>query len=156
MELSEWILKQQPGVRELKANEIWALTNERNQYRAQYHAMWNATSTGTDEVGNPTGMVDVILSPAGPGAAPPLNCSRYWSYTSQWNLLDYPAMTFPVSTNFKPMRSMGLAKLIFYQVSKVDLSKDPVSDSYVPRNDADRYNKKLCMYYSLTVLGTNS
>ena len=41
-------------------------------------------------------MVDVILSPVGPGAAPKLGTSKWWGYTSQWNLLDYPSVVFPV------------------------------------------------------------
>lgn len=42
-------------------------------------------------------MVDVILCPAGPGVAPHFNTAKYWNYTSQWNLLDYPALVFPVT-----------------------------------------------------------
>jgi amidase len=41
--------------------------------------------------------IDVILCPAGPGVAPPLDCAKYWGYTSLWNLLDWPALVFPVS-----------------------------------------------------------
>jgi amidase len=40
---------------------------------------------------------DVILCPAGPGAAPKMDQAKYWGYTSIWNLLDYPAGVFPVS-----------------------------------------------------------
>ena len=78
MELSKFILKEQPGVKELTAKEIWDITNERDLYRMKYNEKWNATATGKDSLGNPSGMVDVILCPAGPGAAPPLNNSRYW------------------------------------------------------------------------------
>ena len=69
-------------------------------------------------------MVDVILCPAGPGAAPPLDCSRYWGYTSQWNLLDYPSVIFPVT--------------------KVDPRVDVSDDQYVPTNPKDQYNHDLC------------
>ena len=71
-------------------------------------------------------MVDVILCPAGPGAAPPLDCARYWGYTSQWNLLDYSALIFPVT--------------------KVDQQKDLKDTSYEPRNDKDAYNHNLCKF----------
>lgn len=94
--LSKFILNERPGVKELNGSEIWSITNERNQYRAAYNNKWNATATELDSYGMPTGTVDVILCPAGPGAAPPLDCARYWAYTSQWNLLDYSALTFPV------------------------------------------------------------
>lgn len=42
--------------------------------------------------------VDVILCPASFGAATPHDQSRYWGYTAHWNLLDYPAAVFPVTT----------------------------------------------------------
>lgn len=38
--------------------------------------------------------LDIILCPVGPGAAPPLDHSRYWVYILTWNLLDYLAMVF--------------------------------------------------------------
>jgi amidase len=34
----------------------------------------------------------------GPGVAPKHEQARYWNYTSLWNLLDYPAAVFPVSS----------------------------------------------------------
>jgi hypothetical protein len=39
--------------------------------------------------------IDVVLSPYGPCPAPPLGTARYWSYTSIFNLVDYPAAVFP-------------------------------------------------------------
>jgi len=65
----------------------------------------------------------VILCPVGPGAAPPLDCAKYWGYTAQWNILDYPAIVFPVT--------------------KVDLEADRVDESYEPMNAKDEYNHKL-------------
>lgn len=41
--------------------------------------------------------MDVILCPPHPGAAPPIGTTKYWGYTSVWNLLDYPAAIFPVT-----------------------------------------------------------
>jgi hypothetical protein len=70
------------------------------------------------------GMVDVVLCPVGPGCAPPLDCARYWGYTSQWNLLDYPAAVFPTGLKCGP--------------------EDVVDRGYVPRNEQDRYNHELC------------
>ena len=97
MPLTKWILEEQrTSFKKLDAIEVRALTKERDEYRAKYHQHWNATAMGENSLGNPTGTVDVILCPAGPGAAPPLNCARYWGYTSQWNLLDYSALVFPV------------------------------------------------------------
>jgi len=65
-------------------------------------------------------MVDVILSPVGPGAAPKLGTSKWWGYTSQWNLLDYPALVFPVD--------------------QVSLDKDSERVDYEPRNERDQFN----------------
>lgn len=68
-------------------------------------------------------MVDAILCPAGPGSAPPHDQSKYWSYTSQWNMLEYPAAVFPVT--------------------RVDPNVDTKDDDYVPINEKDRFNHHL-------------
>jgi hypothetical protein len=68
-------------------------------------------------------MVDVILSPVGPGVAPRLDQSKWWGYTSQWNLLNYPALVFPVD--------------------KIDIAKDGVEESHSPRNETDKENWEL-------------
>lgn len=84
-------------------------------------------STGTNRAGkeeSDEGIIDVILCPATPGVAPPLDSSRYWGYTSQWNLLDYPALVFPVTT--------------------VDPALDERDEGYEPKNEQDRFNHELC------------
>jgi amidase len=96
--LTEFILKDNKYVKEHTIAEMWEWTAKRDKYRDDYSDLWNSTATGTDSFGSPTGMVDVILCPVGPGPAPPLNCARYWGYTAQWNVLDYPALVFPVSS----------------------------------------------------------
>lgn len=65
----------------------------------------------------------MILCPTTPGAAPPHECSRYWPYTAQWNLLDYPGAVFPVTF--------------------VDPVKDKRDEGYVPMNEKDKYNHEL-------------
>lgn len=112
--LSEFILKENPWVKDHSIHDLWKWTCKREEYRADYAKLWNETG------------VDVILCPAGPGAAPPLNCSRYWGYLAQWNLLDYPAVVFPVS--------------------QVGGKKDLAEKDYKPRNGDDEYNYKLCKY----------
>ena len=69
-------------------------------------------------------MVDVVLCPVGPGCAPPHDCARYWAYTSQWNLLDYPCLIFPT----------GLQCGV----------EDEADAGYTPRNAQDEYNRNLC------------
>ena len=121
--LSTFIIKDNPHVKKLSVEEIWHWTGEREAYRSAYAKKWNATATGANEAGEPEGTVDVILCPVGPGAAPPIDCARYWGYTSQWNILDYPALVFPVT--------------------KVDLAVDGVDDGYIPMNEQDEYNHQL-------------
>ncbi|KAM0717307.1 hypothetical protein Q7P37_007159 [Cladosporium fusiforme] len=132
--LSKFILIENPNVRHLSVSDIWKLTSERDAYRAAYARHWN--SIGTDlpgassaealevnALGKESETVDVILCPAGPGCAPPLNSARYWGYTSQWNLLDYPALVFP--TGLK----CGM--------------QDAVEEGYEARNEDDRFNYEL-------------
>ena len=98
-------------------------------YSANEFTEWNATA----EDGKSENAIDVILCPAGPGAAPPLDCSRYWGYTSQWNLLDYAALVFPVTA--------------------VDPLVDLRDGKYVPRNEQDQYNHDLCkLFFSFLLL----
>ena len=121
--LSKFILKDNQSVKKLTVEEIWQWTIKREKYKSEYAKVWNDTSAGTSDTGDFEGMVDVILCPVGPGAAPPLDCARYWGYTAQWNLLDYPALVFPVT--------------------KVDLAKDVIDQDYVPMNEKDEYNHQL-------------
>jgi Asp-tRNA(Asn)/Glu-tRNA(Gln) amidotransferase A subunit family amidase len=104
--LTDFIITDNPFVKEHSIATMWEWTGKRDEYRDEYMRHWNATATGKDEFGAPTGVVDVILSPTGPGPATPLNCARYWGYTSQWNLLDYPGLVFPVS--FASKKQMAL------------------------------------------------
>lgn len=108
--LSKFILKEQPMVKKHTVRELWNWTMKREEYRSEYSQRW--------------GDVDVILCPVGPGAAPPLDSAKYWGYTAQWNLLDYPALVVPVT--------------------KVDVEVDVVEKEYVPRNEKDKYNYELC------------
>lgn len=117
--LSKFILLDQPGVpkQEDTASNIWTKTIRREAFKAEYAAHWNATEASDGHA------VDVILCPVGPGVAPLLDHSKYWAYTSIWNLLDYPAMVFPYS--------------------HVDLELDTIEEAYVPMNEQDEWNYKL-------------
>jgi len=85
----------------------------RDEYRASYARAWNATGDNGDNE------VDVILCPASFGAATPHEQGKYWGYTAQWNLLDYPAAVFPVTT--------------------VDQEKDLKDEEYKPKNEQDKF-----------------
>lgn len=95
--LSKFIIKENPNVKKLTVEEVWHWTARREAYKSAYAGKWNETATGTNTSGELEGMVDVILCPVGPGVAPPLDQAKYWGYTSQWNVLDYPALVFPVT-----------------------------------------------------------
>jgi len=100
---------------------------KRDLYRSEYAKLWNSTATAVGPNGELEGMVDVILSPVGPGAAPKIDTAKWWGYTSQWNLLDYPALVFPVD--------------------QVDVAKDGAKVVYEPRNDKDKFNWDLWEKY---------
>jgi len=109
--LTRWI-RQGPWVRKLTVAELQHWKREREAYRSEYARLWN-------EAG-----VDAILCPAGPGLAPAHETARYWGYTSQWNLLDYPAIVFPV----------GMADA---QIDRKERALDLMTSD-------DEYNWKLC------------
>ncbi|KAK8017148.1 hypothetical protein PG991_008224 [Apiospora marii] len=111
--LTKFIIEEQPTVKELTQHELWKLCVERDEYRARYAQAWSKTGNdGHREV-------DVILCPPSFGAATPHGQSRYWGYTAQWNLLDYPAAVFPVT--------------------QVDPARDAKDLDYVPKNDQDKF-----------------
>ena len=82
--LSEWIIRENPCVKKLSVGELAYWNEEREAYRKEYALHWNKHG------------IDALLCPVGPGVAPKHNTAKYWSYTSQWNLLDYPGVAFPV------------------------------------------------------------
>jgi Asp-tRNA(Asn)/Glu-tRNA(Gln) amidotransferase A subunit family amidase len=82
--LSKWIIKDNPCVKKLSVGELTYWLEEREAYRKEYALHWNKFG------------VDALLCPVGPGVAPKHNTAKYWCYTSQWNLLDYPGAVFPV------------------------------------------------------------
>ncbi|CAF0864129.1 unnamed protein product [Rotaria sordida] len=114
--LTEWILNQ-PHVKKRNWTEMNELIVERENYRNRYAHIWNERETSLNC------SIDCILTPVGPSAAPKHGTAKWWGYTSIWNLLDYPAAVFPVTT--------------------VDLVKDKVEIDYKPRNTLDEENYKL-------------
>lgn len=126
--LTKWMIKENPCVKALSREELEYWQEEREVYRQEYAEVWNSTATARDKkTTEMTGMADVILCPAGPGVATRHNTAKYWSYTSQWNLLDYPAVVFPVG--------------------KVDVELDAAESDYEPMNDIDRENWELCEFF---------
>lgn len=125
--LTTWMLRENPCVKKLKTSELWYRFEEREAYRSEYARAWNETATGVHEgTTEPRGVVDAILCPVGPGVAPRQDTARYWGYTSQWNLLDYPGVSFPVL--------------------KVDKAVDGKEERGVFLGEVDRENWELCKF----------
>ena len=127
--LSEFIIKENPYVKDRSVADVWYWTGRREAYRRAYAKLWNESATVSAEegqYGRDEGMVDVILCPVGPGVAPEINHARYWGYTAQWNLLDYPACVFPVGKVDKDLEAFSIEK------------------DYSPMNAQDEKNFKTC------------
>ncbi|KAH9897880.1 general amidase GmdA [Cubamyces lactineus] len=90
---TEWILSQVPnGGKPFTVAETFRINLEREAFRTRVLAHWNAAKARTA-----TGRhVDAILSPVAATLAPRHDMTRWWGYTSYWNLMDYPAAVFPV------------------------------------------------------------
>ncbi|KZT08664.1 amidase [Laetiporus sulphureus 93-53] len=90
---TEWIMSQVPNEgKPYAAEEIFRLNVSREAFRTRIAAHWNDTRWRT-ATGRP---VDAVLSPVAPTLAPPHDTTRWWGYTSYWNLLDFPAAVFPI------------------------------------------------------------
>ncbi|CAI6097678.1 unnamed protein product [Clonostachys chloroleuca] len=104
--LTEWafsVARPEP----ISVAENWELNVRRDAYRDAYHQIMKDRG------------VDFILCPAYIGAAATLGSGQYFHYTSIWNILDQPCVTFPT----------GL---------KVDPKLDIVDEQYKPRSKADK------------------
>jgi len=69
--------------------------------------------------------IDILLLPAGPAPAQVHGTTKYWSYTSMFNLLDWPAAVFPTG-------------------KFVDPAMDQDSGDLVPRNEDEEHLYKTC------------
>ena len=89
---TEWILSHVPnGGKPFSIAETFKLNVAREAFRARVAAHWHATRSRTT-TGRP---VDAILSPVAATLAPPHDTTRWWGYTSYWNLMDFSAAVFP-------------------------------------------------------------
>lgn len=101
---TEWILAQVPnGGRPFPVTELFKLNLAREAFRTRIATHWNVTSSRTA-----TGRhVDAVLSPVAATLAPPHDTTRWWGYTSYWNLMDFPAAVFPAgrfhAEGYRPM-----------------------------------------------------
>ncbi|KAK4934807.1 hypothetical protein LTR10_024025 [Elasticomyces elasticus] len=113
LDLSKWVMKDS-HVRPRTLKESWELNYQREEFQKEYLAHWLSAPT----------VPDFLVCPVGPSVAPRHETARYWGYTAIFNLLDYPAASFP--TGLTASASIHL----------------PDTD-YVPRDtEFDEYNWK--------------
>lgn len=132
MELSKFIMTENPHVKELSIQQLWALNCEKYAYRDAYNQHWSDSG------------IEVLVAPIIPGPPQPHGTSNYLCYSSQWNLLDYPAITFPVTTvdqqkdvPYKDYKPLNAKDEDFYKRYQPEVYKGaPVSLQLVaPRNE---------------------
>ncbi|PKY06874.1 amino acid/polyamine transporter [Aspergillus campestris IBT 28561] len=98
--------------------EYWQLNKQKVALQKKSLDKWNAAR-------GPSGrLVDVLLAPTTPHSAVPHRSVRWVGYTKIWNLLDYPAVTFPVDR------------------VRAEIDQRP-TEAYQPRNDLDAWNWNL-------------
>ncbi|TVY56850.1 Acetamidase [Lachnellula cervina] len=99
--------------------EYWQLNKEKVSAQKAYLDKWNSVRGPISRR-----VVDILLTPTMPHSAVPHRTCRWVGYTKIWNVLDYTALAFPVST--------------------ISAAKDPVpSTPYEPRNELDAWNWNL-------------
>jgi amidase len=81
--LMRWILDKGDQT-PLSVSQSWRLNAERNALQLAYAAQWNAAG------------IDALLCPANASVASFHGESKYWGYSSVFNILDYSAAIFPV------------------------------------------------------------
>ncbi|KAK4052154.1 hypothetical protein OIV83_002449 [Microbotryomycetes sp. JL201] len=91
--LTLWLLDESgPVLKEKTPAEIWEArtTGRRDVFRKRYRQHW------LDQE------IDVLLCPNAPYPAPPHGTAKWWAYTSHFNVVDYPAVTFPLDLQVDP------------------------------------------------------
>lgn len=107
--------------------QYWQLNRRKHAVQKRFLDAWRS------------GGFDVLLAPAVAHVAVPHRKCRWIGYTKVWNLVDYPALTFPVDE---------------VRVDKDTLSEDELK-GYTPRNALDEWNWKLYDVDSMAGLPVN-
>lgn len=79
--LTRWLIPENPKMSNVI--DVAYMRQERDDFRIEYVASWNAQD------------VDVVIGPCHVGPAPEHDTTRFWTYTSFWNLVDHPGLAFP-------------------------------------------------------------
>ncbi|RDW69875.1 hypothetical protein BP6252_08895 [Coleophoma cylindrospora] len=89
--LTEWVMKH-PHIQPRTLKESWELHYQKDVFQKEYLQHWLSAPD----------VPDFIVGPVGPSAAPRHETARYWGYTAIFNLLDYPACSFPTGLVCSP------------------------------------------------------
>ncbi|CAO2647313.1 Nn.00g082350.m01.CDS01 [Neocucurbitaria sp. VM-36] len=81
--LSEWIWKEAKPYGMLNAEDVNQLRASRDEFRTKFAQSWNEQD------------VDIVIGPAFVGPACAHDTAFYWTYTSLYNLVDYPGVVVP-------------------------------------------------------------
>jgi amidase len=111
--------------KEFTASEIAATNVELRGLKKEYLDYWNGTTEKTS-TGRP---VDAVISPLAPFPAARPGKFTYYGYSTWVNVLDYTAVTVPVTN--------------------VDKSVDVRDEEYTPLNDTDKQIQDDCKYLRL-------
>jgi len=95
---TEWMMAHSAHRPPYTVPETWKLNGAREAFRARGLTHWNATASRTS-TGRP---VDAVICPNAPNLAVPHDATRWWGYSSHWNMLDLPGVVFPVGGRFEP------------------------------------------------------
>ncbi|KAF7550243.1 hypothetical protein G7Z17_g5869 [Cylindrodendrum hubeiense] len=87
--LSEWIWKDEEPNGMQTAQDVNLARRERDNFRCDFAESWNEQD------------VDVVIGPAFVGPASAHNTAFYWTYTSLYNLVDYPGVVIPTPIKAK-------------------------------------------------------
>ncbi|KAG8881141.1 hypothetical protein FRB97_009837 [Tulasnella sp. 331] len=121
---TEWMMSHSTDRTPYTVPETWKLNLERESFRARGLMHWNSTKSRTS-TGRP---VDAIICPTAPNLAIPHDATRWWSYSSHWNMLDLPGIVFPMGGRYDPASTTDDA----------DIQAAPRSD--VEKHYADMWN----------------
>lgn len=125
--LLAWLIDE-PSVKRLSRSQLELALEDKEAFREEYAHHWNSVDVKKDKAkdGNedtlpafkPYGCkVDILISPVAPYIASPHGKAKYWSYTSLWNLLDYPALSVPTTAiveedkDAKPARENFMSRI---------------------------------------------
>ncbi|CEL54287.1 fatty-acid amide hydrolase [Rhizoctonia solani AG-1 IB] len=130
MPLVEWMLSHAAGRGPYSVDQIWALNVAREQFRARGLRHWNASASRSEQ----GRAFDAVLCPVAPTLASPHDTTRWWGYSSYWNLLDLPAVVFPSG---KPLDATTWDRS---QETALPVARNAVEEFVRNQWDANTYN----------------